>query len=95
MVFLLLVIISIITNNCIRRVFSECTEAIATSLVPLDINFAEICAFIIGFSCIVFFSFTSKWVFCYLFPYFFLLTVAELSIRGTQVTIWIIMTKEN
>ena len=29
------------------RVFSECTETIATSLVT---NFPEICAFIIGFS---------------------------------------------
>ena len=33
-------------------------------------------------------------VFCYLFPYFFLLTVTELSIRGTQVKICIIVTKE-
>ena len=33
-----------------RRVFSECTEAIATSLIQLVTNFPEICAFIIGFS---------------------------------------------
>ena len=47
MVFLLLVIIII---NFFRRVFSECTEAIAISLIPLDIILPEICAFIIGFS---------------------------------------------
>ena len=32
-------------------VFSECTEAITTSLIPLDTILPEICAFIIGFSC--------------------------------------------
>ena len=32
-----------------RQVFSKYTEAIATSLIPLVINFPEICAFIIGF----------------------------------------------
>ena len=31
-------------------VFSECTEAVATSLIPLVTNFSEICAFIIGFT---------------------------------------------
>ena len=50
MVFLLLVIIIIIIINFFRRVFSECTEAIATSLIPLVTNIPEICAFIIGFS---------------------------------------------
>ena len=29
------------------RVFSECTEAIATSLIQLVTNFPEICAFLI------------------------------------------------
>ena len=32
-----------------RRVFLECTEAIATSLIPLVTSFPEICAFIIDF----------------------------------------------
>ena len=32
------------------RVLSECTEVIATSLLPLVNNFPEICALIIGFS---------------------------------------------
>ena len=32
------------------QVFWECTEVVATSLIPLVINFPEICAFIIGFS---------------------------------------------
>ena len=34
----------------ILRVFSEFTEAVAASLIPLVTNFPEICAFIIGFS---------------------------------------------
>ena len=41
MVFLLLVIIII---RFFRRVFSECTEAVATSLIPLVTNFSGICA---------------------------------------------------
>ena len=36
-----------------RRVFSEYTEAIATSLILVHIILPEICAFIIGFSCTV------------------------------------------
>ena len=44
------VIIIIIIIIFFRRVFSECTEAIATSLIPLVTNFPEICAFIIVFS---------------------------------------------
>ena len=43
-------IMIIIVIYFFRRVFSECTEAIATSLIPLVTNFPEICAFIIGFS---------------------------------------------
>ena len=36
---------------CYRLVFSECTEAVATSLIyHIDTNFPEIYAFIIGFS---------------------------------------------
>ena len=34
----------------ISQDFCECTEAVATSLIPLVTNFPEICAFIIGFS---------------------------------------------
>ena len=44
------VIIIIIIINFFRVFFSECTEAIATSLIPLVTNFPEICDFIIGFS---------------------------------------------
>ena len=50
MVFVLLVIIIIIIIIIFSRVFSECTKAVATSLLPLVNNFPEICAFIIGFS---------------------------------------------
>ena len=50
MVFLLLVIIIIIIINFFRRVFSECTEVVATSLIALVTNFPEIFAFKIGFS---------------------------------------------
>ena len=50
MVFLLLVIIIIIIIHFFAQVFSECTEAVATSLIPLVTNFPGICAFIIGFS---------------------------------------------
>ena len=49
MVFLLLVIIIIIIIHFFARVFSECTEAVATSLIPLVTNFPEICAFTSGF----------------------------------------------
>ena len=50
MVFLLLVIIIIIIIDFFAQVFSVCTEAVATSLVPLVTNFPGICAFIIAFS---------------------------------------------
>ena len=61
MVFLLLVIIIsiIIIINFFRRVFSECTEAIATSLIPLDTILPEICALIVGFSCTVWIKMSS------------------------------------
>ena len=42
--------IKIILINFFRRVFSEYTEAVKKSLIPIDTNFPEICAFIIGFS---------------------------------------------
>ena len=50
MFFLLLVIIIIIMIIFFRQVFSECTEAVATSLILLVTIFPEIFAFIIGFS---------------------------------------------
>ena len=49
----LFMIIRIIFINFFRRVFSESTEAIATSLIPLYIILPEICAFITGFNCTV------------------------------------------
>ena len=50
MVFLFLVIIIIIIIHFFAQVFSECNEAVATSLISLVTNFPGICAFIIGFS---------------------------------------------
>ena len=50
MVFLLLVLIIIFIIIFFRRVFLECTEAIAVSLIQLATNFPEIFSFIIGFS---------------------------------------------
>ena len=50
MVFLLLVIIIIIIIHFFAQVFSVCTEAVATSLILLVINFPGIYAFVIGFS---------------------------------------------
>ena len=47
---LLFIIMIIIIIHFLIRVFSEYTEAVATSLIPLVTNFPEICAFIIGFS---------------------------------------------
>ena len=60
MVFLLLVIIIIIIIHFFRRVFSECTEAVATSLIPHSYNFPEIFAFLIGFSFTVWTKKSSK-----------------------------------
>ena len=42
-----------------RRVFSKYTEAIATSLIPIDIILPEIYSFRIGFSCTVWTKTTS------------------------------------
>ena len=50
MVFLLLVIIIIIIIHFFRRFFSECTEAVTTSLIPHSYHFPENFAFMIGFS---------------------------------------------
>ena len=43
------IIIIIIIIRFFRRVFSECTEAIDTSLIHIVTNFPEIVPFIIGF----------------------------------------------
>ena len=59
MVLLLVVIIIIIIINFFRRVFSNYTEVVATSIIPLDIILPEICAFIIAFSCTVWTKTTS------------------------------------
>ena len=48
--FSVTLIIIIIIIHFFARVFSECTEAVATSFIPLVTNFPGICAFIIGFS---------------------------------------------
>ena len=50
---IIIIIIIIIFINFFRRVFLECTEAIITSLTPLETFFPEECAFIIGYSCTV------------------------------------------
>ena len=42
-----------IHNNNNLYVFSECTEAITTALIPLETIVPEKCAFNIGFSCTV------------------------------------------
>ena len=39
--------------NFFRQVFSECTEAITTSLIPLETILPVESAFIFGFSCTV------------------------------------------
>ena len=53
------VIIIIIFINFFRRVFSEYTEAVITSLIPIDAILPEICTFIAGFSCTVLTNMTS------------------------------------
>ena len=47
---LVIIIIIIIIIHFFRRVFSECTEAVATSLIPHSYHSPEIFAFMIGFS---------------------------------------------
>ena len=49
----------LIDSHFFGRVFSEYTEAIAISLIPLYIILPEIYAFIIGFSCTVWTKTTS------------------------------------
>ena len=52
-IIIIIIIIIFIIINFFRRVFSECTEALATSLMPLETIPPESCAFIIGFCCTV------------------------------------------
>ena len=51
--FLRLFMLIIIIIKFFRRVFSEYTEAVTTSLMPIHAILPEICAFIVGFSCTV------------------------------------------
>ena len=51
--FIIKIIIIIIIIHFFIRVFSEFTEAITTSLIPIDTILPEIFAFIVGFSCTV------------------------------------------
>ena len=46
-------LVIIMMTHFFRWVFSVCTEAIATSLIPLDTILPDVCAFIIGISCTV------------------------------------------
>ena len=45
--------IIIIIKHFFRRIFSKYTEAVTTSIIPIDAILPEICVFIIGFSCTV------------------------------------------
>ena len=38
-------------HQLLRMAFSEYTEAVTTSLIPIDAILPEICTFIVGFSC--------------------------------------------
>ena len=49
----MIIIIKIMIIDYFRRVFLECTEVNATSLIPLDTVLSEKCAFIIVCSCTV------------------------------------------
>ena len=49
----IIIIIIIFIINFFKRAFSECTEAITISLIPLESILPEEYAFIIGFSCTV------------------------------------------
>ena len=46
---LFIIIITIIFNNFFRWVLSEYSEAVTTTLIPIDAILPEICAFIIDF----------------------------------------------
>ena len=50
-VIIIIIIIIIFIINFFIRVFSEYTEAVTTSLIPVDAILPEICTFIVGFSC--------------------------------------------
>ena len=47
---IIIIIIIIFIINFFIRVFSEYTEAVTTSLIPIDSIIPEICTFIVGFS---------------------------------------------
>ena len=53
LIIIFIIIIIIIINNFFIWVFSEYTEAVTTSLLPIDAILPEICTFIVGFSCTV------------------------------------------
>ena len=53
LIFALVIIIIIILIIFFRRIFSECIEAITTSLIPLETILPEDFPFIIGFICSV------------------------------------------
>ena len=48
---IIIIMIIIFIINFFIRVFSEYTEAVTTSLIPIDATIPEICTFIVGFSC--------------------------------------------
>ena len=51
----------IIIINFFRWVFYEYTEAVTTSLIPIDAILPKICACIVGFSCNVCTKMSSLW----------------------------------
>ena len=59
--FLRFIHIITIFTNFFRRVFSEYTEAVTTSLIPIDAIPPEICTFFVGFSCSVCTKMRSLW----------------------------------
>ena len=65
-IIIIIVIIFIIINFFIR-VFSEYTEAVTTSLIPIDAILPEICTFIVGFSCTAWTKMRSLWAISWLF----------------------------
>ena len=60
-ILIIIIIIFIIIINFFRWVFSEYTEAVTTSLIPIDAILPEICAFIVGFSGTVWTKMRSLW----------------------------------
>ena len=54
-----IIIIIFIIINFFIRVFSEYTEALTTSLIPIDAILPDICTFAVGFSCTAWSKMTS------------------------------------